>query len=71
VDAGVTVTDDKVAVVTDNKDVLAFPPKVAVMTVVPLIKPVAKPVEETTLPTSLTPEVQTANLLTSRVDPSL
>lgn len=69
--AGLTATDDKVAVVTDNWDVSVFPPKAAVITVVPVATPVAKPVAAPTVPTLLTPEDQAVELLTSRVEPSL
>ena len=71
VDAGLTVIDAMFAVVTDNKDVLVFPPKAAVITEVPLATPVANPVDWPTVPTPLTPEDQTVDRLTSRVEPSL
>lgn len=69
--AGLTVTENKVAVVTASTDVLVLPPKAAVMTVVPLVTPVARPVAGTMVPTALTPEDHTVELLTSRVLPSL
>lgn len=70
-EAGLTATEARVAVVTDNKEVLVFPPKAAVMTEVPLATPVANPVDAPMVPTPLAPEDQTVELLTSRVEPSL
>ena len=69
--AGLTTTENKFAVVTASKDVLVLPPKLAVITVVPLSTPVARPVVGAMVPTPTKPEDQTVDLLTSRVLPSL
>jgi hypothetical protein len=68
--AGVTAIDTNVAVVTVNAAVAVLPPKVAVMSDVPLATPMARPVVGATVATPGVPEVQVEDVVTSLVDPS-
>jgi hypothetical protein len=68
--AGVTAIDVNVAAVTVSVAVAVWPPKVAVMTDVPLATPVATPDVLLTVATPGVPEVQPEYAVTSRDDPS-
>lgn len=69
--AGVTAIEANVAAVTVKLVELFFPPKVAVITDVPLATPLATPLVCTTVATPGAPDVQLECAVTSRVDPSL
>lgn len=69
--AGVTATDTRVAEVTFRVIALVLPNKLAVITADPLATPDAMPVTGETAATAGVADVQPANALTSRLEPSL
>ena len=68
---GVTTIELNVAAVTVKVAEPALPPKLAVMTDVPLATPVARPDVLLTVATLVVPEVQLEDAVTSLDDPSL
>lgn len=69
--AGVTAMETRVAPVTVKLAELVLPPKLAVMSAVPPITPVARPELALTVATLALPELQLEVAVTFTVDPSL